>query len=284
LQHIEFFDNNHFQYNYYRQGLSQPLSLFIDFIWQTKFDDLWSQYPEGFSDVLFPNTGYTYLVNLGTPFVMQVGSKKIAMRSDGFLPRPESIECFHEKDNCLFGIKFRISPVIFEKKINFSEYQGYIYPLSYLMNKDVLQAIKSAKDFKERFMLVCQYFEGMYNGQAAMADAASIVSEVMQRYGKHYSYDTTVDNIASDYAISTRTLQRYFQTTTGISPKKAFQILRMRQAIEAISQQPSAFSFETFGYYDFSHFYKHLRQFLKKDTLDHLKPHLRMLQSLRRPQ
>lgn len=104
---------------------------FIDFFWETQFDHLWKDHPKGFSDAQFPNIGYTYLINLGTPFTMQVNERKHTLKTDGFLPRNNAIECFHKSGNHLFGIKFRVSSVIFQKKINFSEYRGYVFPLSY---------------------------------------------------------------------------------------------------------------------------------------------------------
>ena len=72
------------------------------------------------------------------------------MKTDGFLPRYNAIECFHQPGNHLFGIKFRISPVIFEKKINFSEYQDYIFPLSYLLDQSIIDKVKKAASFEER--------------------------------------------------------------------------------------------------------------------------------------
>jgi hypothetical protein len=44
----------------------------MDFCWETDFDDLFSKNPQSFSDVFFPNVGYTYIINLGTPFIMQL--------------------------------------------------------------------------------------------------------------------------------------------------------------------------------------------------------------------
>jgi hypothetical protein len=111
------------------------LSNFIDFFWETDFDELWSQYPKGFSDALFPNIGYTYLINLGTPFVMQVEEEKFEMKGDGFLRVPPVLNVFIRRETEIFGIKFKVSPVIFDKQVNFSEYQQYIFPLSYLMDE-----------------------------------------------------------------------------------------------------------------------------------------------------
>src|SRR6185436_18949647 len=121
-------------HNYHRVKAQDSLAHLIDFFWETNFDALWHQYPDGFSDALFPNIGYTYLINLGTPFTMQVDNILFDMKTDGFLPRHKAIECYHKPGNDLFGIKFKISPVIFKTKINFAEYREFIYPLSYLMD------------------------------------------------------------------------------------------------------------------------------------------------------
>ena len=112
MQHVEFFHKDHFERNYHRVLPSKPLEHFIDFFWETKFDDLWSQYPKGFSDTLFPNIGYTYLINLGTPYVMQVQEKKFKMKTDGFLPRQGAIECYHQPGNKIFGIKYANASII----------------------------------------------------------------------------------------------------------------------------------------------------------------------------
>ncbi|HTD92188.1 MAG TPA: hypothetical protein VK644_00180, partial [Chitinophagaceae bacterium] len=158
MQHLEFFHIDHFEKNYHRTPPPAGLRHLIDFFWETSFGDLWKQYPRGFSDAQFPNIGYTYIINLGTPFVMQVGDKKFPMKTDGFLPRYNAIECFHKPGNRLFGIKFRISPVIFEKKVDFSEYQGYIFPLSYLLDQKIIDQVKKSTGFEERTAILSAYF------------------------------------------------------------------------------------------------------------------------------
>ncbi|MES1216703.1 MAG: hypothetical protein ABUT20_14405, partial [Bacteroidota bacterium] len=154
MQHVEFFHTEHFEKKYHRIAPPPALKLFIDFYWETDFDDLWQKHPKGFSDALFPNTGYTYLINLANPFIMQVDTKKFEIKSDSFLPRHKAIECYHRPGNKLFGIKFRVSPVIFEKKINFAEYRDYIFPLSYLIDASVISQVKQAASFKERVLIL----------------------------------------------------------------------------------------------------------------------------------
>jgi len=240
----------------------EQLSHFIDFFWETDFSHLWADHPAGFSDVLFANTGYTYLINLGTPFTMQVGERKFEMRTDGFLPRHKRLECFHQKDNCIFGIKFRVSPILFIKNINFSEYTEYIYPLSYLLDPNIIETIKKASTFSERVDAVTRYFASIIEGNEKKQLPVSIVTSIMNNCDKENDFTTPIEDIAARYKISSRTLQRYFETCTGIGSKQALQVMRIRKATEHMVNSPNDFHYSKYGYYDYSHFSKHLRSFL----------------------
>jgi AraC-like DNA-binding protein len=282
MRHIEFIHKDHFENNYYRHHVQGRLSLFIDFFWQTKFEKLWRQYPKGFSDALFPNLGYTYLVNLGTPFVMQVEQKKFNMKTDGFLPRPGYIECFHQPGNVLFGIKFKVSPVIFEKKVDFADYSGSIFPLSYLAEAGLLDKIKKASSFEKRVQLLMNYYEQQIDKYEGSLQPVNIVTAILDNAVKQNNYNVSVEKLAAKYHISSKTLQRYFRACTGVNSKKALQVLRIRKAVSSIISDPQNFSFSDYGYYDFSHFYKHLKQFLHNNTLKDIKPHLQLLRTIRK--
>lgn len=275
MQHVEIINKDHFDKNYHRVKPSRTVAHFIDFYWQTKFDHLWDQYPDGFSDALFPNIGYTYLINLGTPYVMQVGKKKYDMKTDGFLPRHQSIECFHQAGNCIFGIKFKISPVIFEKKVDFSEYTDAIFPLSYLLEKEVLGNLKKPCSFNERVNLLNSYYGNIIKKFEGSVLPVSIVSEIIDNCSKTMAFTEPIENMASKYAVSSRTLQRYFEKCTSLSTKKTLQILRIRKAVEQMAADPAGFNYNHYGYYDYSHFYKHLQQFLPRPVLQKLSKDLK---------
>lgn len=277
MQHIEFIHTDHFEYYYHRVKPPEELAQFIDFFWETNFETLWNQYPEGFSDTLFPNIGYTYLINLGTPYTMQVGEKKFDMKLHGFLPRHQSIECHHRTGNCLFGIKFRISPVVYTTRVNFSEYREYIFPLSYLMEQKVLEKVQHASSFDKRVKLLCQYFQPVIQNVPVTPTPVKVVSSVLEYCERENDFARSVEDFAAEHHISSRTLQRYFEACTSINCKKAMQILRIRRATEHLSASPEDFHFSKYGYYDYSHFCKHLKQFLHKPALNIVKPHLALL-------
>lgn len=284
MQHVEFFHRDHFETHYHRTPPPAGLGHFIDFIWETDFSHLWDRYPGGFSDALFPNIGYTYLINLGTPFVMQVADQSFEMRSDGFLPRHQSIECHHQPGNQLFGIKFKISPILFLKKVNFAEYRGYIFPLSYLVDQSLIDAIKAAASFDERTRIISNYYYPIVQEHAGSLQEIQIVTEILERSFRDNDFKTTIETLAAQYRISTRTLQRYFERATSISSKNALQIMRIRKAAAHIARSPQTFHYSIYGYYDHSHFYKHLRQFLNRSTIQNLQPHLQLLQTLHKRQ
>lgn len=279
MQHIEFFHKDHFEFNYHRKKAKKSLSHFIDFFWETDFDHLYKQYPDGFSDALFPNIGYTYLINLGTPFIMQLEDEKFEMRSDGFLPRHKNMICHHSTGNRIFGIKFNVSPVIFEKKVNFSEYKEYIFPLAYLLDRKILEKIKTAGSFEKRMQIASDHYEQVVERYAGSMKQVDVVTQIIKDFTEKGDFSISIEELASHYQISSRTLQRYFEATTSITTKQALQMIRIRKAIEHLITDADTFSYSQYGYFDYSHFYKHLKSFLNHTTLSQVQPHLLLLKN-----
>lgn len=284
MRHIEFIHTDHFENNYHRVPAPTTLAPFIDFFWETKFEVLWKQFPKGFSDAQFANIGYTYIINLGTPFIMQVDQKKFSMKTDGFLPRNHAIECFHKPGNHFFGIKFRISPVVFEKKIDFSEYKGSVFPLSYLLDQLVIDKAKKADDFEERVNILSQYFIQLLSRHEDRLQKATIVSNILDRAFQKNNFDLSLEQEAGKHKLSPRTLQRYFEHCTGTNSKQALQIMRIRKAVAHIVHSAESFHYSQYGYHDHSHFYKHLKQFLEQNTTNRKNYHLQILQLLHNKQ
>lgn len=281
MQHVEFFHKDHFAFRYHRKKPGNSLARFIDFFWETNFDSLWPLYPEGFSDALFPNVGYTYLINLGTPFTMQLEEECFDIKGDGFLPRHKNMICHHSSGNRIFGIKFKVSPIVFEKKVNFHEYREYIFPLAYLIDRDEVNKVKSAASFEKRVEIISAYYNRIIEKYSGSLRYVDIVTNILNEYALSENYNTSIEAFSKKHKISTRTLQRYFETATSISSKQALQILRIRKAVEHLASSPGNFHFSNYGYYDYSHFYKHLKGFINKHTVSIIQPHLQLLKDVR---
>lgn len=277
MQHIEFFHREHFDSRYHRKPARRSLAPYVEFFWEINFEELYQKYPQGFSDALFPNIGYTYLINLGSPFVMQLEESKFELKSDGFLPRHKFMVCHHSSGNKIFGIKFKVSPIVFEKKINFFEYREYIFPLAYLIDRKIVEKIKAAPGFQKRVEIISAYYDQIIERNAGTLKYVDIVTEILAKAEADNKFNISIEELATQYNISSRTLQRYFEAATGISCKQALQIMRIRKAVERLTSSPGSFHYADYGYYDYSHFYKHLRQFLNSHTIEMLQPHLRIL-------
>jgi AraC-like DNA-binding protein len=261
MEHLEFINRDHFENNYQRKWAEGPLAQYIDFCWQTNFADLWNNYPGGFSDVLFPNIGYTYIINLGTPFTMQLEKRSLTLKNDGFIPRHHYITCHHSVGNQLFGIKFKVCPIVFEKEIDFSEYKEHIYPLAYLIDRGVVNKLRNAGSFNERVNVVFDYYASLITKYAGSLNNVTTVTEIINECIQNKQFNKSIQELSQKYEISDRTLQRYFRETTSFSSKQALQTMRIRQAVIHLTNSPSTFSFISYGYYDSSHFLKHLYQF-----------------------
>ena len=278
-RHIEFFHRDHFEYRYFRKKAKKSLSQFIDFFWETDFDGLWELYPNGFADLLFPNVGYTYMINLGTPFQIQLDQQLFDIRTDSFLPRYKNIATYHSYGNKIFGIKFKVSPVVFQKKINFAEYKEYIYPLAYLIDQKVLLEVKSAQSFYERVQIISNYYNQVIHQYSGSLKYVEIVTDVLHDAFKNNQFSNSIEQYAQRHEISSRTLQRYFEAATGINSKQALQMLRIRKAITTFVDEPDHFDATAFGYYDHSHFYKHIMRFLKAHPVANIRSHLELIKS-----
>ncbi|HWJ92203.1 MAG TPA: helix-turn-helix domain-containing protein [Flavisolibacter sp.] len=87
----------------------------------------------------------------------------------------------------------------------------------------------------------------------------------------------SIEELAKEYEVSARTLQRYFEAATSITGKQALQIMRIRKAVEDLARAPAKFHFGDYGYYDYSHFYKHLKRFVNQHSISIVQPHLHLL-------
>jgi hypothetical protein len=277
MHHIEFIHRDHFHQKYHRKKAKASISKYIDFFWETDFDELLQQYPAGFSDMLFPDLGYTYMINLGTPFTMQFDNTSFEVKSDAFIPRYKYLTASHSKGNKIFGIKFKVSPVIFEKKINFSEYTDYVFPLAYLIDRSIVEKVKQADSFSSRMEILSSHYEIIIKKYSGSLKQVDVVTEIIKSSFEN-NFTETLDELAAKYSVSTRTLQRYFEAATGISTKQALQIMRIRKALSAYVVAPGSFDPTQYGYFDYSHFYKHINQFLRNHKGANIKSHLQLLE------
>jgi AraC-like DNA-binding protein len=260
-QHIEFIDKDHFENKYFKAFAENQLSLYIEFCWETRFGNLLDEVPEGFSDVLFPSIGYTYLINLGTPIKIELDKQTLEITTSGFLPRHVPIIAHHSLGNKVFGIKFKICPIVFEKDVDFSDYKRYIYPLAYLIDQTIIEKVRAAIDFTERSNIVFEHYATLIQKHKGSLEFVTTVAEILKNYTAENHFNLSKAQTVKQFGISPHILGRYFEKTTGFSTKHALRIIRWRMAVADFARSPKDFNYRKNKYRDYNHFCTHLKEF-----------------------
>ena len=146
-----------------------------------------------------------------------------------------------------------------------------------MIDRNEVQKVKTAPSFGKRVEIVSAYYNRIIEKHSGSLRYVDIVTQILDEYAAENNFNVSVEDLSKKYRISTRTLQRYFESATSISSKKALQILRIRKAVEHLATSPSDFHYSAYGYYDYSHFHKHLKGFLNGHTISIIQPHLQLL-------
>jgi AraC-like DNA-binding protein len=210
--------------------------------------------PNGFFGCTFHKHRLHLPYQPGNSFCDAIRNERYEIRSHSFLPRNKNLICHHSAGNRIFGIKFKVSPVLLEKEISFSEYNEYMFPLSYLIVSKIIDRLKGAGSFAKRIDIIYAYYDRIIEKHVGARKSVDIVTQILDDCHQQNDISVSIEELSSKYNISSRTLQRYFETTTSISSTQALQIMRIRKAVEHLTTTPSGFNFRTYGYYDYSHF------------------------------
>lgn len=127
--------------------------------------------------------------------------------------------------------------------------------------------------------IVSDYYDSMVEKHSGSLKQVEVVTRILKECNDNNQFNVSIGELSEQFDISSRTLQRYFEATTSINSKQALQIMRIRKAIEDLTASPQNFHFSTYGYYDYSHFYKHLKQFINRHSISIVQPHLQLLKA-----
>ena len=139
-----------------------------------------------------------------------------------------------------------------------------------------------AGSFERRMQIASDHYERIIETYSGSLKQVDVVTQILKQCSEQNRFDLSIEELSQQYKISTRTLQRYFEATTSITSKQALQIMRIRKAIEHLTRDAGSFHFGIYGYYDYSHFYKHLKAFINRHTIDLIEPHLQLLKDVKR--
>ena len=149
-----------------------------------------------------------------------------------------------------------------------------------MVDETLIKNLKKVQDFESRVKLTTAYYHSIIEKKSNAMHSIKVVREILNQCVQNNQFNISVETLATNYQVSPRTLQRYFESCTGLSAKTALQIMRIRKAVAHLSTSSHNFHYSQYGYYDYSHFFKHLKQFMQKTKLHTFQPHLKLLEVL----
>jgi AraC-like DNA-binding protein len=137
--------------------------------------------------------------------------------------------------------------------------------LSELIKEQVVnlveEKIHTTQDSKVLVNLIQEFLVQLYQSTNPKSALPQRIIHIAQSLSANPSQESLQD-LARYYGYSPRSLERYFQTHIGLSPKKYMRISRFQKVLENIEMGNSWTRIaEHFNYYDQSHFIKEFRQF-----------------------
>jgi AraC-like DNA-binding protein len=208
-------------------------------------------YPDGGTEILINNGVLSSFLNgkfLLRPGRMYLLGTKVAAGT-----------CCIEPDSELTGIRFKPGgfAAFYDSSVSALVDTVIDFPDPALMNM-----LKPGQGMFPRFD---QYFAKKH--RSAQTDILAMTQEVY-KYGGRIS----VKELSGKHNISTRTLERIFKLSLGISPKEFINIVRFRQVLKRL-QEPSPresllrIAFET-GYYDHAHLTREFKKYAGFNPID----------------
>jgi AraC-like DNA-binding protein len=250
MHFVEFYNANFLLANYIVAKPSAALEEVVDFFWMSQYG-----HQDPFCVTTFPRNGSSLLFNLGSHFQVQKKNKKIKVNDTAFYLRNTAITSFHQADNVIFGVQFKVNLPVLSGMVNGQE----------KMRNDITSGIFNS--FVDRLMQ-CNSFPGRILLTEEMLLSfvseklfrkARLVNIIVNEYMADLSQLPNAANLSELVNASPKTIERYFVDCLGTSPRQALKNIRIRNAMSAYIDNKKKFNYASFGYFDESHFYKDLR-------------------------
>jgi AraC-like DNA-binding protein len=256
----EFFNGDHFRKKYKYFIPTGDAASFIECFWETDFGPGEGKNEFIFSDCILPSVGTTILLNLGTPYLLEIGREQLTIDRDVWYSRLATVRSTHFSGNRIFAIRMQSNIFIGQSIYNYLG-TGKVFNVENVLDKLIIQRIKETGSFEKRCEIVLEYLLARISRKQITAHAATSIQEAIFSFNSLLKDRLSVSDVSKEVNCTTKTLGRYFEKYVGAGPKKCFRILRFRKAIEHYAVNASTFSIYDYGYFDYSHFYREVKDF-----------------------
>lgn len=258
---VEIFDNIRKLYRF--EDPCEELADYIEFFSETSLDATHHYVgSREFTVRLFPSYTPTIWINLGSPYQIKNGNKwhLIDQHTDILLLRNDIVERKNLPTDNIFTVKFY--PGGFEAVFDIEQRKigSDIVNINTLIPSGIIRKAKRMDCFRDRLAFLQNYFLSLLNRKFADNHLYKKVVDAVNTYNLS-GLSCNNRQVATEMAMTDKTLYRYFKNLIGTPPKQYFSIVRARTALTAYVADKNLFSPFDYGYYDMSHFYKEVVKF-----------------------
>ncbi|MEO5996372.1 MAG: AraC family transcriptional regulator [Chitinophagaceae bacterium] len=258
---VEIFDNIRKIYKF--SAPCDELANYIDFFSESCKDSTLRLIPaEKFIVKMFQSWTPTFWFNLGTPYRIESNNRShfIKQEDDVLILRNTTVTRHVSSGDHIFSIKFFPGGLEAILGIGQAKLLDKILPLKSIVPRAIIENIKKANSYEERVNLLQRYFLINVIKQHKRDYYIKFVRDTMDAYQEENLLFNTSE-VAEKMFITSKTINRYFNTVVGVSPKRYFSIIRARTALTQYVADAQQFDPGHFGYYDMSHFCKEVFNF-----------------------
>jgi AraC-like DNA-binding protein len=181
-----------------------------------------------------------------------------------------AIEFLGHTTNCFTGVYSHAANVFYIKLKPGKFSKLFPYPAQSIENNQIqvsdvfksfsLEQFQSQPSFGARIRWMENYLTGL-TYRLMDLHKQHVIDQILKKFN-HSPFQgiDTIDKLCKDHHITYATLRRYFIDQIGVSPKFCQKTIKFKQALQAYRSYGYTFSYEDYGYSDFSHFCKDAKQ------------------------
>jgi AraC-like DNA-binding protein len=227
---------------------------------------------EPFTIKMFASWTPTFYINLGAPYYIDLAQSRYLVKAgeDILILRNNVVERHNQPTDDIFTVKFYPGGLEAVLGLNQVKLADQLVDLKRILPANLLADIRRCTVFEERIVLMEQYLLSVYRKNSRKDHYLRMVGDAIGEY-RATRMQVNTSAVAGRLFMSSKTINRYFHRTVGVSPKNYFSILRARTALTQFINAKDSFVPFDYGYYDMSHFYKDVVKFTgQKLTGNHL--------------
>ena len=211
---------------------------------------------------MFPSWTPTFYINLGEPYRLTVGPTQylINKSTDVLILRNNIVERHNLPTDHIFTVKFFPGGLEAILGINQVQLVDQVVNLATILPITLICRIKQLTDFEERTELLQDFFLSQFNSRKKSDHYRQFVTSTIGTFDAS-GMALNTGQLAERMFLTSKTINRYFHRVVGTPPKQFFTTLRARTALLNYVANKDRFTPDDYGYYDMSHFYKHVVKF-----------------------